>query len=207
MEDKLEQEKKLDQEKNTKNKILKITSYVVLFGAGFTAGIFTPSSNTTPEPNDKSVESKPNIDLSNKDIADIQEEKVEEKKQEPCPVDITSIGAGENSIGSSEVKVTYKNNGKDAVKNLEFYICAWDTNGYPIKLNFGYDSFVRCQADQPNTLPGKSDSFIWTTYSAGDSKVGKYKAVISKVEFYDGTEWTNDSAEQEISELSSTTNK
>lgn len=211
MENNLEQEINLEQEKNEKNnqslkkKALKVTSYLVVFATGIAAGMSTSSNNVAPQPNKESAGIESSADLTlTKDNVENKEEKVEEKKQEPCPVDITSIKATENSIGASEATVTYKNNGKDAVKRLEFYVCAWDTNGYPVKLRFGNANYVKCQADQPNTLPGKSDTFVWTTYSSGNSKVGKYKAVISKVEFYDGTEWVNESAEQEIDDLSNT---
>lgn len=207
MENNLNEVKDIKSEKNIKNKIYKIASYVAVFAIGATVGL-SGAGNADPKPSDNSIEIKTDENLNaTKDIVDIKDDKIEEKKQEPCPVKVSYITATENSIGASEANVTYVNNGKDAVKNLEFYICAWDTNGYPVKLNFGRSSYTKCQVNQPNTLPGKSDKFTWTTYAGGTGKVGKYKAVISKVEFYDGTEWINESAEQEIEDISSTTNK
>lgn len=120
------------------------------------------------------------------------------------------ITATENSIGASEANVSnvsYINNGNEAVKLLEFYICAWDDNGYPLKLNFGYDNYTLCEIEQPNTLKGATDKYTWTTYSADNKKVKEYKAVVSKVELYDGTTWVNNKAEDEISEIASKTIK
>ena len=56
-------------------------------------------------------------------------------------------------------------------------------------------------ANQINILSGESKEYVWTTYSFNNEEVGQYEIVPYKAEFYDGTVWEDDNAEDKAKEL------
>lgn len=169
-----------------KKKIGIILVLILTFILGFVSGTYFKSNND-------------NIKISRKDLETSTFSN--NKDTTPSPIEYTIIEANENSIGYSQAKISLKNNGKDTLKEAEFYIIGWDINGYPVRLNFNKDSYYKIKLESANINVGDTMERTWGTYSPSDKSVTQYEIVPYKAEFYDGTVWEDDKAEDKAKEL------
>lgn len=117
------------------------------------------------------------------------------------PIEYTVVEISTDTLGASTVLLSLKNNGEDTLKNIEFYLVAWDINGYPLKLDFGREDYVKVEVEQLNILKDETKNYGRCTNSFNAEKVGQYEVVPYKAEFYDGTVWEDDNAEDKAKEL------
>lgn len=173
-----------------KKKISIILVLILTFALGFILGTFFKTNNNINT--DKKM-SKNNLETFTTNT----------KKEElmPSPIEYNIIEITTNSINDSQIKLSLKNNGNGTLKDAEFYIIAWDKNGYPLKLDFGRQDCLKMSANQINILSGESKEYVWTTYSFNNEEVGQYEIVPYKAEFYNGTVWEDDKAEDKAKEL------
>lgn len=173
-----------------KKKISIILVLILTFALGFISGTYFKINNNI---NTNKKMSKNNLETSTTNT----------KKEEltPSPIEYNIIEISMNSANTSTVSLSLKNNGEDTLKNIDFFIIAWDINGYPLKLDFGRQSYLKMGANQINILKGESKEYSWRTNSFNDEIVGQYEIVPYKAEFYDGTIWQDDNAEDKAKEL------
>lgn len=146
-----------------------------------TTGNTNNSSNNT---NVTSSDTKSNIITSNTD-------ENPDLLQNTNDVIITSITNSKSVIGDDVVNLIIKNNTNKVLKNVKIIILGYDSNGYPIKLNFGNDDYYKGKAENINILYQESKEFSWIVYSA-ENNLAKAKACILSYEFYDSVEQKNE---------------
>jgi len=69
---------------------------------------------------------------------------------------ITTNTNSKDFIGGDTVTLTIKNNTDKVLKYVTVAILGYDSNGYSIKLNFGYDDFYAGKTENVNLQPGQS---------------------------------------------------
>jgi len=90
--------------------------------------------------------------------------------------------------------VKIRNNSGKTIKNYKVSMLAWDTNGYPLKIEvFLYDAKYEYLgvADNVNVLDGAThgEESGWELMEG--HRIVRTKAVVTEAEFYDGTTWKN----------------
>jgi hypothetical protein len=90
--------------------------------------------------------------------------------------------------------VTIRNNSGKTIKNYKVSMLAWDSNGYPLKIEVLFYSAAYEYlgvADNVNVLHGETygDDSGWELMEG--HRIIKTKAVVSEAEFYDGSTWKN----------------
>lgn len=126
-------------------------------------------------------------------IAAERKNKMEElkEKQEVSVVSAKVVRTG-NYIDFYHVEVVVKNNTNKVVKDFTAKWFAYDSNGYPIKLD-SKDYLDGGSATAVNIQPGKNfgNDYGWSILNNGD-KAKSIIAVVEEVEYYDGTKWENE---------------
>lgn len=119
--------------------------------------------------------------------------KMEELKenQEVSVVSAKVVRTG-TYIDFYHVQVVVKNNTNKVVKNYKARWFAYDSNGYPIKLDSN-DYLEGGSATAVNIQPGKTEgqNSGWSILSNGE-KAKTINAIIMEAEYYDGTKWENE---------------
>ena len=91
----------------------------------------------------------------------------------------------------SGIQVIVKNNTKKVVKSYTLSVLAYDSSGYPLKIEYNnYENLVKC--DGANIQPGKThgkDNYCDIYYE--QEKISSALACVKEVEYYDGTTWEN----------------
>lgn len=169
-----------------KKKIGIILVLILTFILGFVSGTYFKSNND-------------NIKISRKDLETSTFSNNKDTTPSPIEYKITEISM--STTDNARVGILLKNNGNDTLKNAEFYIVAWDTNGYPLKLNLGRENYSKINTNNTNILKGESKEYHWMTFSDNKEIVGQYEIVPYKAEFYDGTVWEDDKAEDKAKKL------
>lgn len=121
-----------------------------------------------------------------------QEQKIKKYKKEQ---QVTVVSAKKHKEWYSDtvsgVTVIVKNNSKKVVKSYTVSILAYDSLGYPLKINYdNYEELVK--ADGANVQPGKThgkDNYCRISYE--EEKIASAIACVKEVEYYDGTTWEN----------------
>lgn len=91
----------------------------------------------------------------------------------------------------SGVKVIVQNNTQKVVKSYVVSILAYDSAGYPLKIEYNnYESLVEYEGAnvQPGTTYGKDN---YGSISYEEEKISSALACVKQVEYYDGTTWEN----------------
>lgn len=99
------------------------------------------------------------------------------------------VTVGTDSIGSKQANLVFVNKSKKVVKCIYLDILAYDSNGYPVKVNFGYDKIYMAKAEINIQPSATSRECTWTIYS--DNSTKHLLACIKKVDYYDGSSWEN----------------
>lgn len=163
---------------------------ILTFILGFVSGTYFKSNNGNLKTLKEDLEaSTSNIKEKNKALIT------------SSPIEYTVAEISTDTLGASTVLLSIKNNGEDTLKNIEFYLVAWDINGYPLKLDFGREDYVKVEVEQLNILKDETKNYGRCTNSFNAEKVGQYEIVPYKAEFYDGTVWEDDNAEDKAKEL------
>ena len=95
------------------------------------------------------------------------------------------------SSSLSGIQVIVKNNTQKVVKSYTISILAYDSNGFPLKIDYsGYEKLCSCEGAniQPGDTHGK-DNYCSIYYEK--DKIASSIACIKEVEYYDGTRWEN----------------
>lgn len=91
----------------------------------------------------------------------------------------------------SGVQVIVKNNTQKVVKSYVVSVLAYDSHGYPLKIEYNnYENLV--EADGVNIQPGEThgkDNYCDIYYE--QEKISHALACVKQVEYYDGTTWEN----------------
>lgn len=91
----------------------------------------------------------------------------------------------------SGVQVIVKNNTKKVVKSYTVSVLAYDSLGFPLKIDYNnYEKLVK--SDGANIQPGKThgkDNYCDIFYE--QEKISSALACVTEVEYYDGTTWEN----------------
>lgn len=90
--------------------------------------------------------------------------------------------------------VTIRNNSGKTIKNYKVSMLAWDSNGYPLKIEVMFYSpeyEYLGMADNVNVLNGETygDYSGWELMEG--HRITRTKAVVTEAEFYDGSIWKN----------------
>ena len=92
---------------------------------------------------------------------------------------------------TSGVQVIVKNNSKKVVKSYTVSVLAYDSSGFPLKIQYNnYETLVKL--DGANIQPGKThgkDNYCSIFYE--QEKISSALACVTEVEYYDGTTWNN----------------
>lgn len=145
-------------------------------------------------PSDSDITAKKTVyDQQNKEkIAAERKKKVEELQtnQEVSVLSSKMVKTG-TYFDFYHVQVIVKNNSNKVVKNFNVRWLAYDSQGYPIKLDSS-DFLQGGTADAANIQTGKTygENAGWTIVSNGE-KAATVMACVYQVEYYDGSKWTN----------------
>lgn len=93
------------------------------------------------------------------------------------------------------LQVVVKNNSGTDIKNAVVAYVAWDSNGFPVKINpkFGRGSYVvLCDLDDVNLIDGATrgeDEGL--ALSSDTDNIATFKAIVVSYEDFDGNRWDN----------------
>lgn len=130
--------------------------------------------------NDNEIQAKIEI-YKNKQIDELK------KNQEVTVVSAKIIKDGY----STGIQAIVKNNTKKVVKNYTIGMLAYDSNGYPLKIDFNGNVELG-EAKAVNIQPGKTfgkDKYFSIFYE--EDKMHTAIACVKEVEYYDGEKWEN----------------
>ncbi|WP_147534343.1 DUF5780 domain-containing protein [Bacillus marasmi] len=168
--------------------LIGIGSIFILF---IVIGLLTAEDDTEKATSDEKASSKKTEAVATEAKTEAKEETapVEEVKDQ-TDVLITAINTSKDIIGEDTVTLVVQNNTDKVLKNITVGITGYDADGFPIKLNFGYDDVYGGKAENVNLQPGQSKDYSWTVYSK-EHNLAKAKACINTYEFYDVAEQEN----------------
>lgn len=95
------------------------------------------------------------------------------------------------STSISGIQVVVKNNTNKVVKNYSVAMLAYDSNGYPLKINYN-SNLELGQATAANIQPGETHgngNYYSIIYE--QDKMRTIIACVKEVEYYDGSKWEN----------------
>lgn len=107
------------------------------------------------------------------------------------PVEIVSISFPRDILNSQTLNVQFKNTTDKVIKEILFDAVVYDGNGYPVKVQFGYDNYYAAKFDrtlQPSEV--SADSHAWSLYAEGN-EITQAKVFVREVSFYEGETWAN----------------
>lgn len=131
-------------------------------------------------------------DEANYNTAKTKIEELSNKIEASIPVKVISTGLDKDIINKQIIKIQMKNTSDKPTKEVVVTVFAYDKNGYPVKVQFGYKEYMNCKYDktiQPNeTTPS---GYSWDLYNDNSQVITQVVTIVKNVTYYDGTTWEN----------------
>lgn len=107
------------------------------------------------------------------------------------PIKFTSVTKEENSIGTPEVVLIFKNLSGKTIDAFEADVYCYDNYDRPVKHYLRgtnrYGIIYQAEDKSENIVSGEHDYAVWTVY--GHDNTTKFKVTLRSVHYTDGTRW------------------
>lgn len=140
-------------------------------------------------------------DIKNYDVAKAKIGEATKKIQDSILVVVDSVNIivqhdQWKALYPDMIKIILNNKSDQAIKNIEIGFLAWDSNNFPIKIkpqySFGNEKFEFIGIGENVNIIGNSIWDVDRGWNLDENHgITTLKANVKKVEFYNGTTWTN----------------
>ena len=142
-------------------------------------------------------EDKSNYEFSQSKITELNK-----KIEDSIPIKVVNKTLSRDSIDNQIANIQFINKSDKPIKEIMFSIFGYDSNKYPVKVNFNYDDYYKAKLDSV-LQPGETSKadWGWTLYNNA-KEITELVVSVSEVHFFAGEPWKNPSYNSDLTKYS-----